>query len=436
MELTEEMQRAIDLVQSEDKTSLYITGKAGTGKTTLLRHIMCNRDLNAVVVAPTGIAAVNAGGVTIHSLFQMPFGITTAHDAYTSGLSAEKQLILTKLDILIIDEVSMVNASMMDFMDAKLKRFRDNNLPFGGVKVVMFGDLFQLPPVITRDEMRIIKEFYQDVYFFDSNVIMNHGMNVISLSKVFRQNNQEFVDLLNNVREYKATNDDFEWLSEARNMQKSKDFDQNAIHICATRAEAHQINTDKLGQHTHTYYSTTKGHFLGSSNVPAEPVLKLRTGARVMTLCNDSSQNFFNGSLGVVKELHEQYIRVMLDTDEEVTIQKHEWVEYEYAVKDGKIERVERGKYIQFPLALAWAITVHKSQGLTFDNVVLHLDKVFASGQLYVALSRCRSLEGIITDTFINEQHIIPNPTLISFEKSCRENNMYFHKSTYNSKRK
>lgn len=433
IELTDEMNLAIDAILSEDKTPIYITGKAGTGKTTLLKHIIKNLGLRVAVAAPTGIAAINAEGVTLHSLFQIPFGIPTERDVYSSQLSQNKEVVLNCIDVLIIDEISMVNPAVLDFVSMRLQETRGDFDPFGGVKVVMFGDLYQLPPVVKKDEKEILSRMYKDVYFFNSNVISECGLRVFELNKVFRQSDKEFIDLLNNVREYRATNDDLNWLAETRDLNRSSDYNGEAIHICALKREASKINTEMLGKHSHTYNCTIIGDF-SQSSCPAEVTLNLREGARVMTLINDPNKGFYNGSLGTVVGLDNRSVDVKLDkTGEVVNITQASWSEFRYNTNEkGELVKEEKGTFVQLPLSLAWAITVHKSQGLTFDKVVLHLSRVFASGQLYVALSRCRSIEGITTNSFVFQHHIIPNDALVKFEMEYRANNMYFGKCQEN----
>jgi RecA/RadA recombinase len=427
--ITKEMEAALDLIQNTN-SAVYITGKAGTGKTTFLKHIVENLQKQCVVTAPTGVAAINAGGVTLHSLFNIPFGPINPNKKITSGMNQEKAELLKSLEVLIIDEVSMVRPDVIDFVSQRLQTCRENQLPFGGVQVIMFGDLFQLPPVVKEDEREILLQFYDGLYFFNSKALIENSFSIVELSHIFRQSDQRFIDLLNNVREYKMTEDDLEELEILRNKKTSSDFDSKYIHICTHKKDVQNINETKLGVPTHTFYAEVDGNFEINS-APCDRKLMLRTEARVMTLVNDRRQQYCNGSLGNVKEITDKSIVIRLDSGSTVNIGRCKWVTYEYKMENGKITAKEKGSCVQFPITLAWAITIHKSQGLTFDQVVIHTQGTFCPGQIYVALSRCRTLEGIASDSFIGRRHIIPDSELIRFEKAYQNSGFKFDVVTY-----
>jgi hypothetical protein len=427
--LTEEMKTALDLIQNTD-SSVFITGKAGTGKTTFLKYIAENIQKQCVITASTGIAAINAGGVTLHSLFGIPFGPLSPNDKITSGISGEKAGLLESLETLIIDEVSMARPDVMDFVSRRLQICRRNTLPFGGVQVVMFGDLFQLPPVIRKDEEKIMSQFYEGAYFFNSRSLIENGFSVIELNKIFRQSDEQFISLLNNIREYRVTDDDIEMLEELRNKKISNDFDNKYIHICTHKKDVQNINETKLGKPTHTFYASINGDF-SLNNAPCDRKLMLRNGARVMTLINDRLGRYYNGSTGNVESVTDKTISVRLDNGTLVNIGQYEWIAYEYKIQDGKITAQEKGKCTQFPVTLAWAITIHKSQGLTFDRAVIHTKGVFCPGQIYVALSRCRTLGGVVLDSFVGRKHIIANDDLNRFEEAYKNNEYKFNAVAY-----
>ena len=433
MIITDEMKRAIDLIENTNDC-IYITGKAGTGKTTFLRHIVQACKKKFVVTASTGIAAINAGGVTLHSLFNIPLGVNSPNEKVTS-INKFKIELMNAIDVLIIDEISMVRPDTIDYINQKLRIYRKSKEPFGGVQVVMFGDLYQLPPVVKGDERAILLEFYQGVYFFHANVFQECGFHIVELNQVFRQSDPHFVEMLNRIRSYRPTSEDINHLEELRNKRKCADYAGKHIHICSLRQDVQRINSELLGKATHTYNAIITDNF-NINSAPCEEKLSLRVGARIMMLVNNKNDGYCNGSLGIIESLEDEYISVRLDDDRVVGVLRYEWSTIEYKMKDGKIESEIKGTCKQFPVTLAWAITIHKSQGLTFDSIAIHTQNVFCPGQIYVALSRCTSLEGIVSDVFIGRRHIFPNYELLSFEKAYKQNGYIFNNKTYDFMKK
>lgn len=429
MILTDEMKKAIELIETTNQP-IYITGKAGTGKTTLLRHIVKSIKKKFVIAAPTGVAAVNAGGVTLHSLFTIPFGIQDPNQNIQSGFKPYRKKLICSIDALIIDEISMVKADTIDYIDQKLRLYRNNDEPFGGIQVIMFGDLYQLPPVLKSNEKNILLQFYRGPYFFYAHIFKTYGFQVIELNHVFRQSDERFINILNHIRSYRLTEDDIEELEQIRNRKVSEDYDNKYVHICSLKRDVQRINQEMLGVPTHSFIAEVNGDF-DIKHAPCDEMLLLRVGARVMVLINDQYQVYVNGSLGNVTAITDDTVTVLLDNGCSVAFQRHEWDMNDYQMKGDKIEKISKGTCKQFPLTLAWAITIHKSQGLTFEHVAIHSKSVFTSGQIYVALSRCTSLEGIATDSFIGPKHIWPDKQLIAFEKAYKENNYFFDKKAY-----
>ncbi len=405
---------------NQTQCSVFLTGKAGTGKTTLLREIIATTHKNTVVVAPTGIAALNAGGVTIHSMFQLPFGgfipDNSAPDFSESAkfetkatlrrhfkMSGLKKSVIRNMELLIIDEVSMLRADLLDAMDFMMQTVRKKNNPFGGVQVLFIGDLLQLPPVIRDDEWRILKNYYQGKFFFHSHVVQQNPPLYIELDKIFRQTDDAFISVLNNLRNNKISNEDIA----ALNQYVLPNFDLKAnkgyITLTTHNTKADAMNTDALDslEGKEWLYSPEIIGDFPDKIYPVEAQLRLKEGAQIMFVKNDLSfdKKYFNGKMGIIKSLSAKEILVHFpEENKTIEVEKYEWQNIRYKVNTTtkEIEEEVLGTFVHYPIKLAWAITVHKSQGLTFDKAALDVSQVFLPGQAYVALSRLRSLQGLI----------------------------------------
>lgn len=451
-EFTQEMYNAFEIITQKHE-NIFITGRAGTGKTMFMQKIRETLTKErTVVLAPTGIAALNARGQTVHSLFMLPFGPIEPRAVDFDNLDLEKNSldlgkrqfsVLRKVKYIIIDEVSMLRCDVLDEINRKLQIIKRSKRPFGGVQMIMFGDLYQLPPVVKSDDQEILRHYYgnKGFYFFDAKVWKTVGFRVAELTKVFRQTDQGFINILNNIRNYTATLDDFNILNSRVCSDVYNGCYKNYIHLCSLKNEVAIINDFRLRETknpVHEFPCTISGTFPKTS-LPCEETLKLCEGARVMTIINDTfdKRSYVNGSLGTVTKisvpsslglsyLNTNYIEVLLDSGETVHIKPMMWENIKYTLSNDKIKEEYQGSCVQYPLRLAWASTIHKSQGLTFDYVALHLSQIFSPGQLYVALSRCRSLEGIIIDRFIAPSMINEDDLLIQFSNVYhRDNNFY-----------
>ncbi|RXM49324.1 helix-turn-helix domain-containing protein [Flavobacterium sp. YO12] len=406
---------------NQTQKSIFLTGKAGTGKTTLLREIIATTHKNTVVVAPTGIAALNAGGVTIHSMFQLPFSafLPTYQESsqFTETVKFEnkeslrrhfkmnnvKRNVIRNMELLIIDEVSMLRADLLDAIDFMMQAVRKNTKAFGGVQVLFIGDLLQLPPVIRDEEWRTLRNYYKGKFFFHSHVITQNPPLYIELSKIYRQSDDVFISVLNNLRNNQITKEDVEVL----NQYVKPDFDlknnPGFITLTTHNAKADTINEqaiNDLSGNEFTYQPFVVGDF-PEKIFPVEESLKLKVGAQVMFVKNDLSfeKRYFNGKMGVIKSLSPEEIFVHFpEENKTIEVEKYEWKNIRYKVNEltKEIEEEVLGTFAHYPLKLAWAITVHKSQGLTFEKAALDVSQVFLPGQAYVALSRLTSLNGLI----------------------------------------
>lgn len=403
-------QKAFDYVNSGQ--SVFITGKAGTGKTFLLKQIVQAYKGKKVVavLAPTGVAAENAGGYTMHSFLRLPLTVYIPgykkNDLYNVDYSSED--VLRSLDMIIIDEISMVRCDILDAADDILRHYRKSDFPFGGVQLVMFGDLFQLMPVAQAEEWDTLKEHYDSPYFFSSKVLESLPYKVVELTHNYRQEtDQPFINLLNHIREAKIKKKDISFLN-TRYVPNNDEPDE-VVRLMTHNFQTKQYNNDKMLQletRENTYKASAKDWF---EKRPVDYNLQLKVGARVMFVRNDSNGRFVNGTMGWVKELGYDYIVVRKDNGVSIRVTPYKWIRYEYEVdKTTKaIRSYEAGYFIQLPVKLAWAVTIHKSQGLTFDRVVINAEKAFTYGQIYVALSRCRTFDGITLLSEIHSQSIV-----------------------------
>ncbi len=405
---------------------MFITGRAGAGKSTLLQLFRKTTKKNVVVLAPTGVAALNVGGQTIHSFFGFPGQIITASIANRKVYLKHLVRLYKAMQVLIIDEISMVRADLLDGMDIFLRTNRNSDLPFGGVQVVFFGDLFQLPPVVRRDtlEMKLFTEEYDSPYFFSAKVMQHLELEPFVLEQVFRQESRYFLRLLEAIRMGEMDQDDLEDL----NRRHQPDFEQTEgyITLAARNAIVEAINKkaiNALPGPERFYTAQVKGQF-DPSQYPVEDILSLREGAQVMFIKNDPEREFVNGTIGTVTELLNDTVKVAVEDEKGqrkvLEVGRMDWNHIRYVVtENGTISAETIGTYSQIPLKLAWAVTIHKSQGKTFDKVVIDLSGgAFEHGQLYVALSRCRTIEGVVLRKPVTYRDIITDERIIDYYNS------------------
>ncbi len=428
---------------NQTQQPIFLTGKAGTGKTTFLKFIRENSYKKMAVTAPTGVAAMNAGGTTLHALFWLPFGvfiedyplqwgeadqfIYNKHRLFsTIKLTKQRRAILQELELLVIDEVSMVRADTLDAIDTILKSVRRDMRPFGGVQVLFIGDLYQLPPVVQDREWQVLKDYYQSMFFFDAKVFKQHPPIVIELQKIYRQQDDAFIRILNSIRNNETTEVELEQLNSHFQADFVPEKDEQYITLTSHNRLAEQINQEKLmslDTKLHQIKSLIKDDF-GQSMFPADDTLSLRVGAQVMFIKNDTGEErrYYNGKIGTVKDINldkHQVIVSFPNDEEDVTVKRETWenIRYSYNKGDDKIEEEVLGTFSQFPLRLAWAITIHKSQGLTFEKAIVDAGTSFAAGQVYVALSRLTGLDGLVLRSKISPFAIRTDLQVVNFMK-------------------
>lgn len=416
-------QQALDYLERTTQ-NLFITGNAGTGKSTLLEHFKNTTTKKVAVLAPTGVAALNVEGQTIHSFFLIPPNITPDR-VLDHKVPSKRKKLMSSLDMIIIDEASMLRSDLLDCIDVSLRHHRqEQSLPFGGVQMVFIGDLYQLPPVVSGDEREIFHNHYTSPYFFSAKSLSDLPMTYLELEKIYRQTDDQFIDLLNKVRDNRTTHQDLQALNQRHATEvQSDDF---VITLTTTNAAARKKNLaelEKLSSSQETFFGELEGEF-SKRSLPTEMELELKIGAQVMLLKNDPMGRWVNGSLGKITDITfdeleaDDVLTVELDTGKTVKIAKHSWNIHKYFFNEDtqKLDTEIVGSFRQFPLRLAWAVTIHKSQGKTFDKVIIDIGRgTFAHGQIYVALSRCTSLEGICLKVPIKKHHIIVDRKITQF---------------------
>lgn len=436
-----EIQLAFQFIEFTNR-NIFLTGKAGTGKTTFLHNLRKSSPKRMIVVAPTGVAAINAGGVTIHSFFQLPFhphvpsqyiadqrGATAPPESGSYKLSRDKANIIRSLDLLVIDEISMVRADLLDAVDGVLRRFRNRHLPFGGVQLLMIGDLQQLAPVVKEEDREILDRYYRTSFFFGSLALQQTDYVTIELLHVYRQKDLAFITLLNRIRDNQLDNEAMQEINKRYNPHFTAGDEEGYITLTTHNAQAQQINDTKLAAlrgKMFTFKASVKGDFPEYA-YPTLPELQLKIGAQVMFVKNDISpeKRYFNGKIGRITDIDGDGISVLCqDDDLPIEVGTVEWANMKYTLNEDtrEIDEAVIGTFTQVPLRLAWAITIHKSQGLTFDRAIIDARAAFAHGQVYVALSRCRTLEGLVLSTPVSRQGVITDPTVSEFARDAVEN--------------
>ena len=411
-------------VQNTD-VHIFLTGKAGTGKTTFLRNLAANTYKRMVIVAPTGVAAINAGGVTIHSFFQLPFGPIVPDgqslSLVSNKISKTKLKIMRSLDLLVIDEISMVRADLLDAVDAVLRKVRRSSDAFGGVQLLMIGDIQQLAPVARQNEWELLQPYYKSVYFFDSHVLRNNPYICVELNHIYRQNDEDFIGILNQVRNNKLDKKSADLLNQRFIPDFNPKDKDGYITLTTHNSQADEINEQKLKEiksKTLTFEAEINGIFPENA-YPTKEVLELKVGAQVMFVKNDPSpaKEYYNGRIGKIISYNKDEGLVVQCDNDIINVTPVQWQNFEYTLneKTNEIEEKEIGSFTQIPLRTAWAITIHKSQGLTFDKVILNAEMAFTHGQVYVALSRCTSLKGLVLKSKIQNNVLFNDNTINAF---------------------
>lgn len=424
LDFSEEFIHAYDCMESR-RDSLFLTGKAGTGKSTLLDYFRQTTCKNIAVLAPTGVAALNVGGSTIHSFFRFP--LHPLHPDDIRPVSRQRRRLYQALDTLVIDEISMVRCDLLDGID-RFMRLNGNapSQPFGGVQVIMIGDLLQLPPVVRNEEMPLFSDIYPSPYFFSAHVVDDVQLPMLELHKIYRQTDAEFIQLLNAIRTNQVTPAVLGQLNQRYQPQFRPPAEQFYITLTTTNALANQINAARLQQlspqQAHIFEAQVKGEF-EERNAPTDVELALKIGAQVMFIKNDPKGRWVNGTLGKITSITQTSIHVQDEHGVPIEVEPTTWEmqKYQFDAAQQKVVAEVIGAFTQYPLRLAWAVTIHKSQGKTFDNVIIDLGTgTFAHGQLYVALSRCRSLAGLVLKTRVRAQDVIIDPKVAAFLREVK----------------
>jgi hypothetical protein len=434
---TPQLKLAHDFIQYTG-ANIFLTGKAGTGKTTFLKRLREHSPKRMIVTAPTGVAAINAGGVTLHSFFQLPFGpqvLPKTNPDSVSGRSVdinkfnrEKINIIRSLDLLVIDEISMVRADLLDAVDRVLRRYKNRYKPFGGVQLLMIGDLQQLAPVVKDDDWEILKQQYETPYFFSSQALANTQFISIELQHIFRQSDERFIGVLNKIRDNRLDHDALEILNSRYLPDFDPDKNEGYITLTTHNLQANRINTLKMSaiKAPETTFTAEITGLFPEYSYPTDSVLLLKPGAQVMFVRNDVSREkrFYNGKIGTITSIEEDIVYVTCPDGEEIATEPVEWHNYTFTIDEKTEEITENliGTFKQMPLKPAWAITIHKSQGLTFEKAVIDANAAFAHGQVYVALSRCRTLEGMVLSSPIDPRRLRTDGNIMNFMQDVENN--------------
>lgn len=419
IEKTDEFKKVLGAIQDNSVDFIFVSGVAGTGKSTLISLARRLPQTNVIVVAPTGIAAMNIGGTTIHSTFRLPFG-PAPEPAVQFGKGAE---LLKRVNLLIIDEISMVKADILDAVSESLKKHRNNSAPFGGVKVAVFGDLFQLAPVVEEEEESILKQLgYKSNFFFEAKCFSALNTKVFQLTRTFRQKEKQFAEVLNNIRTGRNIIESLDFIN--RHCLTKEGLDDVSLTLTTRTANAEKRNNDKLdkldGEKEVFIASTSGDYFDGKADkqLPAPLELKLKIGARVLFTKNNYP-DWINGTLGTVISIRDDFIQVEIDGGTKVVVGREIWQHFKHSIneKTGKIEREATASFTQFPLRLGWAVTIHKSQGLTLDSCTVDVgdDGAFTHGQAYVALSRCKTIGALKLSKALTPKDIILHQSVLNF---------------------